>query len=70
MALARSACMFPSFDRRFLLLLLTIQIKLQACGQVETPLLAERWSELLGTYSGEVVFVSWGGEVLRSRLAW
>ena len=54
----------------FFLLLLTIQIELLACGQVETPLLAERWSELLGTYSGEVVLASWGGGVLRGRLVW
>ena len=62
--------MFPFFRTEFLLLLLTIQIELLACGQVETPLLAGRWSELLGTCSGEVVRVSWGGEALRSRLAW
>jgi len=69
MALARSACMFPS-PVRSLFLPLTIQIELLACGQVGTPLLAERRSKHLGTCSGEVVLVSWGGEVMRSRLAW
>ena len=60
-----------SFSRtEFFLLLLTIQIELLACGQIGTPLLAGRRSELLGTCSGEVVLVSWGGGVLRSRLAW
>ena len=60
-----------SFSRtEFFLLLLTIQIELLACGQVRTPLLAEMRSKPLGTRSGEVVLVSWGGEVLRSRLAW
>ena len=60
-----------SFSRtEFFLLLLTIQIELLACGQVGTPLLAGRRSELLGTCSREVVLVSWGGGVLRSRLAW
>ena len=60
-----------SFSRtEFFLLLLTIQIELLACGQVGTPLLAGRRSELLGTCSGEVVLVSWGGGVLRSHLAW
>ena len=70
MALARPVCMFNSPVGSFFLLLLTIQIELLACGQVETPLLAGRWSKLLGTCSGEVVLVSWGGGVLRGRLAW
>ena len=70
MALVRSACMFSFSRMEFFLLLLTIQIELLACGQVGTPLLAGRRSELLGTCFGEVVLVSWGGGVLRSRLAW
>ena len=61
---------FPFSKRSFLPLLLTIQIELLACGQVGIPLLAGKRSKLLGTCSGEVVLVSWGGEVLRSRLAW
>ena len=60
---------FPFSKRSFLPLLLTIQIELPASGQVGMPLLAGRRFELLGTYSGEVVLVSWGGEALRSRLA-
>ena len=70
MALVRTACMFPFFGTEILLLLLTIQVELLACSQVGTLLLAERWSELLGTCSREVVLVSWGGGILRSRLAW
>ena len=62
--------MFPFFRTEFLLLLLMIQIELLACGQVETPLLAGRQSELLGICPGEVVLISWGGGVLRGRLAW
>ena len=54
----------------FFLLLLTIQIELLACGQVGTPLLAGMQFGPLGTCSGEVVLVSWGGEALRSHLAW
>ena len=69
MTLVHTACMFPFFGTEILLLLLTIQVELLACGQV-VPLLAERRSELLGTCSGEVVLASWGGGVLRSRLAW
>ena len=63
------AC-FLFFGTEILLLLLTIQVELLACSQVGTPLLAKRRSELLGTCSGEVELASWGGGVLRSRLAW
>ena len=46
-----------------------IQIELMASGQVGMPLLAGSQFGPLGTYSGEVVPVSWGREALRG-LAW
>ena len=62
--------MFAFSHTEFFLLLLTIQIELLTYNLVGTPLLAGRRSEPLGTCSGEVVLVSWGGGVLHSRLAW
>ena len=69
-ALVCSACIFSFSRAESFFFSLMIQIELLACGQVGTPLLAGRQSELLGTCPGEVVLVSWGGGVLRSRLAW
>ena len=51
------------------LLLITIQVKLLAYGQVGTPLLAGMQFGPLRTCSGEAVLVSWGREAPRS-LAW